>query len=182
MFSAGREMKKQDFFGKTSEDTEHADIFGDCYVQISKEITIKKEYQIKQLIEKISELEMQVLELKKENQVLHDKLEYLKNTLSDEAYQHAVTRQRVAKLETYLTTKNNGQRRDFDLLAVDLRNEVLRRGRKGLNYREVQLMFRFKSPQEAYRLMELTVKTFYNEVRLIKPKTKKQSRRIVPYE
>jgi hypothetical protein len=128
--------------------------------------------ELDRVIAKINELQTTISELK-------EAIMYNKKSIADEAYEHAQTRQKVAKLETYLSTKNNGHRRDFDLLAVDLKNEVLKRGRKGLDYNEVQLIFRFKSAHEAYRLMDVTSKAFHEEVRLHNPKSKKQRRKIV---
>lgn len=126
-----------------------------------------KPNNLKRLELKIEEMQMQITELQKEN----------KNS----AYQLALTKQRITKLESYLTTKSESPRRDFALLAVELKKEVLKRGRRGLNYNDTMMMFRFKSPQEAYRLMDVTSKLFSDEIRLHKAKTKKQSNKLIPF-
>ena len=123
---------------------------------------------LKKLELKIEEMQTQIIELQKENK--------------NGAYQLALTRQRITKLESYLTTKTESSRRDFTLLAVDLKKEVLKRGRRGLNYNDTMMMFRFKSPQEAYRLMGITSKLFSDEIRLHKAKTKKQSNKLIPFD
>lgn len=120
------------------------------------------------LEKKIEEMQIQIAELQKENK--------------NGAYQLALTRQRITNLESYLTTKTASIRRDFTLLAVELKKEVLKRGRRGLNYNDTMMMFRFKSPQEAYRLMDVTSKLFNDEIRLHKGKTKKQSNKLVPFD
>ena len=113
-------------------------------------------------------MQIQIVELQKENK--------------NGAYQLALTRQRITKLESYLATKTESPRRDFTLLAVDLKKEVLKRGRRGLNYNDTMMIFRFKSPQEAYRLMDITSKLFSDEIRLHKAKTKKQSNKLIPFD
>lgn len=148
---------------------------GQTYERTFKREKIEKtEYKItpklnnlKKLELKIEEMQMQITELQKENK--------------DDAYQLALTRQRITKLESYLTTKSENSRRDFTLLAVELKKEVLKRGRRGLNYNDTMMIFRFKSPQEAYRLMDIASKLFSDEIRLHKAKTKKQSNKLVPF-
>ena len=148
---------------------------GQTYEKIFKREKIEKtEYKItpkptdfKKFERKIKEMQIQITEMQKENK--------------NGAYELALTRQRITKLESYLTTKSESQRRDFTLLAVELKKEVLKRGRRGLNYNDTMMIFRFKSPQEAYRLMDITSKLFNDEIRLHKAKTKKQSNKLVPF-
>jgi len=123
---------------------------------------------LKKLELKTEEMQAQIIELQNENK--------------NGAYQLALTRQRITKLESYLVAKTENPRRDFTLLAVDLKKEVLKRGKRGLNYNDVTMMFRFKSPQEAYRLMDITSKLFSDEVRMHKAKTKKQSNKLIPFD
>ncbi len=146
-------------------------------------------YESEKIIETISSMQTEIRELRKENHFLHNELSrisettaYLKKSLAEEAHQHGQTRQKIAKLEAYLTTKNNGRRRDFDLLAVDLKKEVLRRGRKGMGYSDIMFFCRFKSPQEAYRLMDHTTTMFGDEVRLHKSNSHKQCKKLVPFQ
>lgn len=149
---------------------------GQCYEKTWKKEKIEKtELKItptpkssnfKKMQDTIKEMQMQITKLDKENKYA--------------AIQIATTQQRVVTLESYLTTKSESSRRDFDLLAVDLKKEVLRRGKRGLNYNDIMLLFRFKSHQEAYRLMDIASKLFYNEIRIRKAKTKKQSNKLVP--
>jgi len=138
-------------------------------------ITPKSESaSIKKIQDAIKQMQMQITELQKENQ-------YLRQSIGDADFLNAQTRQTVSKLEMYLTLKSENKRRDFGLLAVDLKKEVIHRGRRGMNYSDIMSFFRFKSPQEAYRLMDVTRKTFSDEIRLYKAKTKKQSNKLVPF-
>lgn len=97
--------------------------------------------------------------------------EDLKKEIIELRYEQAKDRQRIAELELYLGNKNNGGRRDFDLLSVKLMKEVLRR-RKGMDYKDVLNFFRFNANVEAFRLMRKTAKNFPNELKLYKPKVK----------
>lgn len=151
---------------------------GQCYEKTWKKEKIEKtELKItpkanpgnfKKMQDTIKKMQMQITELDKENKYA--------------ALQIATTQQRVTKLESYLTTKSESSRRDFNLLAVDLKKEVLQRGKRGLNYNDIMFLFRFKSHQEAYRLMDITSKLFSDEIRIHKAETKKQSNKLIPFD
>lgn len=139
-----------------------------------------------ELLARFTELEREIRDLKFELTLDKQRiakfqaiLDELSKSYRSLAYDLAVDRQRIAKLESYLATKNNGHRRDFHFLAVELKNEVLRRGKKGMDYKDVLSFFRFRHKSEAYRLMKLTVTLFHEEVRLVN--SQKQKLRIVQF-
>jgi len=141
---------------------------------------------------KLAELEREIKDLKYELAIDRQriaKLEasglqdfgQLKTSLQKILYEQALDRQRISKLEQYLVTKNDGHRRDFRYLAVELKNEVLRRGKQGMDYKDVVSYFRFKDHREAYRLMELTTQLFHEDVRLSQPRLHKQRKKVIPF-
>ena len=94
------------------------------------------------------------------------------------AYEQAQDRARIKELEIYLEVKNNGGRRDFDLLTIKLKTEVLSR-RTGMDYKDILNFFHFKSHEEAFRLMNKTVGNFPLEVKLHKNKTGRGGRKMI---
>lgn len=98
---------------------------------------------------------------------IHIKLEKLEVKLAEHEVetnlQRGIDRRRIAELEEYVHTKDNG-RMDFDYLSVKLKKELLKRG-GGMDYKNVSDFFHF-SPQEAYRLMGKTVKNFPFDVEI----------------
>lgn len=144
------------------------------------------------LLGKLAELEHEIQDLKYELALYRQRIAKLEamdhgcssnsidSRLKEILYEQALDRQRIAKLESYLHTKNNGHRRDFDFLAVELRGEVLRRGKQGMDYKDVRAFSRFKCNKEAYRLMNLTAQLFHEEVRLSSPLSTKQKKKIIP--
>ena len=110
-----------------------------------------------------------IKELKKE-------MKELKEIQGIFAYGQAEDRARIKDLETYLEIKNNGGRRDFDLLTIKLKTEVLSR-RTGMDYKDILNFFHFKSHEEAFRLMNKTVGNFPLELKLHKNKTGRGGRK-----
>lgn len=110
-----------------------------------------------------------IKELKKE-------MKELKEMQGIFAYGQAEDRARIKDLETYLEIKNNGGRRDFDLLTIKLKTEVLSR-RTGMDYKDILNFFHFKSHEEAFRLMNKTVGNFPLELKLHKNKTGRGGRK-----
>ena len=92
--------------------------------------------------------------------------------------ERGMDRQRIADLEEYLDVKNNGGRRDFDLLTIKLKKEVLNR-RTGMDYKDILNFFHFKSHEEAFRLMNKTVGNFPLELKLHKNKTGRGGRTMI---
>ena len=112
-----------------------------------------------------------IKELKKE-------MKELKEMQGIFAYGQAEDRARIKDLETYLEIKNNGGRRDFDLLTIKLKTEVLSR-RTGMDYKDILNFFHFKSHEEAFRLMNKTVGNFPLELKLHKNKTGRGGRTMI---
>ena len=112
-----------------------------------------------------------IKELKKE-------MKELKEMQGIFAYGQAEDRARIKDLETYLEIKNNGGRRDFDLLTIKLKTEVLSR-RTGMDYKDILNFFHFKSHEEAFRLMNKTVGNFPLELKLHKNKTGRGGRKMI---
>lgn len=101
-------------------------------------------------------------------------IERLKKEIADLKYEQGKDRQRIAELELYINSKNEG-RRDFDHLSVKLRKEVFDR-KSGMDYKDVLNFFHFKSHEEAFRLMKKTAKKFPGELKLHKPNGGKRGR------
>ena len=112
-----------------------------------------------------------IKELKKE-------MKELKEMQGIFAYGQAEDRARITELEMYLDIKNNGGRRDFDLLTIKLKKEVLSR-RTGMDYKDILNFFHFKSHEEAFRLMNKTVGNFPLELKLHKNKTGRGGRTMI---
>ena len=116
--------------------------------------------------------------VKKED--VHIKLEKLEAKVAElEAetnLQRAIDRKRIAELEESIRTKDNG-RMDIDVLSVKLKKVVLKR-KRGMDYKEVLNYFDF-SAQQAYRLMEKTVKNFPLDVELKEIKNSNKRKKVI---
>jgi hypothetical protein len=88
---------------------------------------------------------------------------------ADTTYQRGLDREKIKMFDDYMDLKGKG-RRDYDNLAIKLKHEILRRRRRGMDYRDVVILFGFKSPMEAYRVIERTKEMFPEDVitRIIK--------------
>ena len=86
-------------------------------------------------------------------------------------------RQTIAELRLYFDSKD-WKRKNFDVLAVQLMKEVLNRTR-GLDYKIVMNIFNFGSREEAYRLMEKTVKKFPRDVMIKHTYRSSRKRRLI---
>lgn len=91
----------------------------------------------------------------------------LREDISTLRYEQAKDRQRIAALELYFNSKNNGHR-DFDLLAVELLKKLA--NRKRMDYKDILNSFNFKSHEEAYRLMKKIALKFPYEAKIIHKK------------
>ena len=146
-------------------------------MHIYKPITIYKQKLFYECKEKAPPLESKSpgegedLMIKTED--IHIKVERLESEILELGNNQGKLRREIAELREYIQTKDNG-RMDFDYLAVMLKKELLKRGR-GMDYKSVSDFFHF-SPQEAYRLMEKTIKNFPFdvEIKIIKNSNKKK--------
>lgn len=91
---------------------------------------------------------------------LEEKIAELK---ADTTYQRGLDREKLKMFDDYMDLKGKG-RRDYDNLAIKLKHEILRRRRRGVDYRDVLMLFGFKSPMEAYRVMERTKEMFPEDI------------------
>lgn len=82
---------------------------------------------------------------------------------ADTTYQRGLDREKIKMFDDYMDLKGKG-RRDYDNLAIKLKHEILRRRRRGMDYRDVVILFGFKSPMEAYRVMERTKEMFPEDI------------------
>ena len=71
--------------------------------------------------------------------------------------------QAIAKLKDLNIAKEDNKRRDWDILKMELKDQVLKE-RYGMNYKDVRFFARFKSDKEAYRLLRTTVEKYPLEV------------------
>jgi len=110
---------------------------------------------------------------------LEDHIKILEEELSNQKYERAIDRQKIADLKLAIHTKE-GSRRDFDLLTVDLL-KALSTGERSMGYKEVRALFNFKSNEEAYRIMNLTVKKFPLDVKLKEVKYGKRTRKVISH-
>jgi hypothetical protein len=111
--------------------------------------------------------------------VLKAELADQKTKLADFENERGKDRQEISALRLALQTKE-GSQRDFDLLTVDLLKAVSKRER-GMDYKEVRGLFKFKSDIEAYRIMDRTVKKFPLEVTIKEVKYGKRNKKVIFY-
>lgn len=97
---------------------------------------------------------------------------------ADTTYQRGLDRERIEMFDDYMDLKGKG-RRDYDNLAIRLKHEILRRRRRGMDYRDVVILFGFKSPTEAYRVMERTKEMFPEDIKIREIKNSKRSKKIL---
>lgn len=110
---------------------------------------------------------------------LEKRIKTLEEELSNQKYERAIDRQKIADLKLANHTKE-GSQRDFDLLTVDLLKAVSARER-GMDYRDVLSLFGFKSDTEAYRIMDRTVKKFPLDVKMKEVKYGKRAKKVIFY-
>ena len=103
-------------------------------------------------------------ELKKRIEALEEFKEGQTKFTGELAYEQAVDKGNIKILKQYINPKGR-TRNDFDILANELLKEVLNRTR-GLDYKIVMNIFNFGSREEAYRLMDKTVKKFPQDVKI----------------
>lgn len=95
---------------------------------------------------------------------------------ADMNYQIAVDRESIKLFRDYRDLKRNG-RKSFDELAIQLKDEVLRRD-KGLDYMAIVFLFDFHSHEEAYRLMDRTIKNFPLDTKIVFAKNSRKKKTI----
>ena len=110
---------------------------------------------------------------------LENRIKILEEELSNQKYEQAIDRQKIADLKLANSAKE-GSRRDFDLLTVDLLKAVSKRER-GMDYKEIRGLFNFKSNEEAYRIMDLTVKKFPFDAEIREVTYRKRSKKVIFY-
>lgn len=108
---------------------------------------------------------------------LKKRIEELEWLTKDIANGQGIDRQTIAELRLYFDSKD-WKRKNFDVLAVQLMKEVLNRTR-GLDYKIVMNIFNFGSREEAYRLMEKTVKKFPRDVMIKHTYRSNRKRRLI---
>ena len=108
---------------------------------------------------------------------LKKRIEELEWLTKDIANGQGIDRQTIAELRLYFDSKD-WKRKNFDVLAVQLMKEVLNRTR-GLDYKIVMNIFNFGSREEAYRLMEKTVKKFPRDVMIKHTYRSSRKRRLI---
>ena len=110
---------------------------------------------------------------------LETRIKRLEEDLSNQKYEQAIDRQKIADLKLANSAKE-GSQRDFDLLTVDLLKAVSTRER-GMDYRDVRNHFGFKSDVEAYRIMDRTVKKFPLDVKMKEVTYGKRTKKVLFY-
>lgn len=95
---------------------------------------------------------------------------------ADTNYQRAIDRESIKLFRDYRDIKGNG-RNSFDELAIKLKNEVLKRD-SGLDYRDILFLFKFNSHEEAYRLMNRTIKNFPLDTKIVCVKNSRARKKI----
>ena len=100
---------------------------------------------------------------------LQEELKELREMVVEDRQERAYDRKRIALLEKYKDGKTNNNRRDWNVLRWELKEQVLKE-RFGMNYKDIRFFSDFKSDPEAYRLMRSTVKQYPLEVKLHKGK------------
>jgi len=108
---------------------------------------------------------------------LENRIKILEEELSNQKYEQAIDRQKIADLKLSNSAKE-GSQRDFDLLTVDLLKAVSARER-GMDYRDVRNHFGFKSDVEAYRIMDRTVKKFPLDVKIKEVTYGKRNKKVI---
>ena len=103
-------------------------------------------------------------ELKKRIEALEEFKEGQTKFTGELAYEQAVDKGNIKILKQYINPKGR-TRNDFDILANQLRDEVLNRTR-GIDYKTVMSIFNFGSHTEAYRVMDKAVEKFPLDVRI----------------
>lgn len=85
---------------------------------------------------------------------------------------------KLRAFDDYIDLKTKG-RRDYDNLSIELKDEIVRRRRKGMDYRDVVILFRFKTNEEAYRVMERAIKNFPEDVKMREIKNSNKRKKIL---
>ena len=122
----------------------------------------------------VAQLEKRCEQLEESNKKLEVQAAGFREKLIDLENERGIDKQRIADIEQMLSAKEGG-RRDFELLTAKLMREILRR-ESCMDYKEVKNFFHFKSPAEAYRLIEKTYSMFPEElkIKVIKNSNKKK--------
>ena len=113
----------------------------------------------------------------KEIEGLKKEVKILKTDLEEANYQIGKNNIEIKVFKDYTELKEKG-RRDYEHIAIQLKNEVLRR-RRCMDYKEVQNFFRFKSPSEAYKLMDKTTNMFPDEIKMKVIKNSNKGKKII---
>ena len=108
---------------------------------------------------------------------LKKRIKALEDSMGERNRQRAFDRGNIAELKQYINPKGR-TRNDYDILANELMKEVLNRTR-GLDYKMVMNLFNFGSREEAYRLMDKTVKKFPLDVGIKHILNSKRKKRLI---
>jgi len=143
---------------------------------MDKEEGIYKKVERDEYVELILKLHNEMKEeFKKEIDKIKTELAEFKE---DTTYQRGLDRERLKIFDDYIDLKGK-ERRDYDDLSIKLKNEIVRRRRKGMDYRDIGIFFGFKSPTEAYRVIKRTKENFPEDVIIREIRNSKRRKKII---